>query len=144
MKTKKKGREPLDLEGKEIGLWRVIKRAKPYVLPSGLKKTRWICQCSGCGTRRRIMTTSLRSDDSKGCTNCRRFQKANRNLKMVKFRIKRKWTYSKIANKYGVSVPRVKAVIDRELRRIADKYDITLNKLLKSKSILAKELKSKK
>lgn len=113
-KSSKRGVAPLKLKGKEFGLWKVLKKVKPRVYKNGYTKTRWLCKCSGCGIKRKILTASLRSEQTLGCANCRRSRKGERNAHMVTLR-KRGWTLKKIADKYKISEPRVKFILDREM-----------------------------
>ena len=58
--------KPLDLTGKRFGLLTVKSLADPYVLPSGEKKRRWLCECD-CGNEIAVMQTHLTTGNTKSC-----------------------------------------------------------------------------
>lgn len=45
----------IDLTGQSFGIWLVIEQA-----PRRDNKTRWLCQCQGCGVKRSLRSTTLR------------------------------------------------------------------------------------
>lgn len=111
-------RTPVEFKkNKKIGLWRVLKPVKPVTLPSGGVKTRWLCLCTGCGTKHKVTTTSLRAKSSLGCRDCRRYSKGKRNREMVRLRDKVGLSYADIGARFGVSLWVARKVIMREKNR---------------------------
>lgn len=58
--------KPLDLTGKRFGRLTVKSLTDPYVLPSGEKKRRWLCECD-CGNEIAVMQTHLTTGNTKSC-----------------------------------------------------------------------------
>lgn len=56
----------VDLTGQRFGRYIVIRRAEDYVLPSGKRKTMWLCQCD-CGNIKSVLSTSLISGSVVSC-----------------------------------------------------------------------------
>jgi hypothetical protein len=56
----------LDLTGQVFGRLTVIKEAEPHVLPSGRRKSKWLCECS-CGGDVEVRTECLRRGDTQSC-----------------------------------------------------------------------------
>ena len=58
------GRNLIDLTGKQIGKWTVLKR-----VISDRSQTMWLCRCK-CGVEKDIFSTHLVQENSKGCVQC--------------------------------------------------------------------------
>ena len=64
----------IDLTGKSIGRWVVIKQGQRRVLPSGVSKITWVCRCS-CGGIKEVPGADLRGGFSRSC-GCYKREKA--------------------------------------------------------------------
>lgn len=56
----------LNLSGRKLGRWTVIRRAAPKFSPNGLRLVMWVCICD-CGTIRNVRSDYLRYGRSKSC-----------------------------------------------------------------------------
>lgn len=56
----------IDLTGKEIGHWKVLRRGKNKVTPSGYQRTMWTCLCD-CGNIKDVDATNLLKGASISC-----------------------------------------------------------------------------
>lgn len=64
--TSNRGKNLIDLTGKQFGRWTVLSRAEDYVDPRGKKWPMWLCQCE-CGTVKPVSGASLRAGESLSC-----------------------------------------------------------------------------
>ena len=56
----------VDMTGKKIGKWTVLKRAPDHINKNGSRSVKWICQCE-CGEIRSLFAGCLKSGGSKSC-----------------------------------------------------------------------------
>jgi hypothetical protein len=81
------GRKLIDLTGRKIGMWTVLRRAEDKS-----KQPAYICRCD-CGEKRHVIGASLKTGDSQNCGCVRRANLGDRARKhgMINHRLYRTW-----------------------------------------------------
>ena len=69
----------MDLTGQRFGRLTVVERAEDYVMPSGYRAPKWLCQCD-CGNLTQVQGCNLKGGVTKSCGCFQREAARKRNL----------------------------------------------------------------